>query len=272
MKTVNHHIEMRKKAFADHEFFTRLQRDEPLVRVLPFARELTFWVMGFQDALRINTALITDVALKRIARHHLSEDSGHDRWFLEDLLLIDGTVPDTDELFGRPHQTTREMTYSLLAESYRARVDIERIVLLMTYESSGQVFFPKIVEYFKRSGVESALKYFAQTHLDVEKNHEIVEQQMQDTLNAIELPELTRERCIRAVDRCYDAFSRLFDHLEKTIEEATPADTMRALVRGQQLKSLATVMGEPTGGIASLRRRGGVSPGSAAKHSGRVSP
>jgi hypothetical protein len=272
MKTVNHHIETRQKAFADHEFFARLRRDEPLVRVLPFARQLTFWVMGFQDALRINTELITDVALKRIARHHLSEDSGHDRWFLEDLLLIAGTLPDTDELFGRPHQTTRETTYCLLAESYRAQEDIERIVLLMTYESTGQVFFPAIVEYFKRSGIESALKYFAQTHLDVEKNHEIVEQQMQDTLNAIDLPELTRERCIRAVDRCYDAFLRLFDHLEKTIEDATPADTMRGLVRCQQLKSLATVTGEPTGGIASLRRSAGVSPGRAAQHRETVSP
>ncbi len=115
-----------------------------------------------------------------------------------------------------------------------------RMVLLITYESAAQVSFPKIVAYFTRSGIESALKYFGQTHLDVEKNHEIVEQQMQDTLNAIELPELTRERCMQAVDRCYDAFSRLFGHLEKTIEEAAPADTMRAPVRGQQLKSLGT--------------------------------
>jgi hypothetical protein len=271
MKTVNHHIDMRKMMFADHEFFARLERHEALARVLPFARELTFWVMGFQDALRINTALITDATLKRVARHHLSEDSGHDRWFLEDLLLLSGTVPDTDELFGRPHQTTREATYSLLAESYRAQEDIERIVLLMTYESTGQVFFPKIVEYFKRSGIESVLKYFAQTHLDVEKNHELVENQMQGTLNAIELPQLTRERCIQAVDRCYDAFSRLFDHLDEVIEKTPPADTMRALVRSEQLKSLATVMGQPAEDIASLRHRGIESPESAAKQSDWVS-
>ena len=222
MKAIYNHVAQCQVAFAKHPFFARLRRDEPLARVLPFARALTFWVMGFQDALRINTALITEPALKRIARHHLHEDSGHDRWFLDDLRLIDGSVPDIDELFGISLQVTREVTYSLLAESYRAKEDIERIALLITYESTGHVFFPEIVGYFKRAGIETSLKYFAQTHLDVETNHEIVEQQMQDILNAIKLPARTRTRCVESVNRCYAAFTRMFDHIEKTIRSDHP--------------------------------------------------
>jgi hypothetical protein len=225
VKDVISRIEQHQIAFSKHAFFERLHRQEPLDQILPFARALTFWVMGFQDALRINTGLITEPMLKRIARHHMSEDSGHDRWFLEDLRVIAGTIPNTEELFDKPHQATREVTYSLLAESYRAEADIERIVLLVTYESSGHVFFPNIVDYFKKCGIEPALKYFAQTHLDVEKNHEIVEQQMQDTLRGIELSPATRVRCNAAVDRCYAAFARLFDALEHTVQVASLAQT-----------------------------------------------
>jgi hypothetical protein len=239
MKKVLDYIDERQRNLHDHQFFGLIASGHPIEKVMPIVPALVFWVMSFQDALRINVHRIHDQQLKTVARHHLHEDAGHDLWYLNDLRKMTNMVPDAKELFGDAHRACREISYGLLAETYRSVDDAERIVLLLILESTGQVFFPHIVACFRQAGIEPALQYFAQTHLDVEKNHEIVEQKMHDMLSGLHLQESTRSRCIEAIDRCYDLFGALFDSLVHSIQFADP-DTVRNMRdRADQLRMAA---------------------------------
>lgn len=217
MKTVQNYIADQQLKFGLHPFFQRLDRNEPLRHVLPFASGLTFWAMVFQDVLRLNEEHVTDPEMKKIARHHRGEDSGHDKWFLNDLIKIEGSNPDIRALFGKQHKVTRDVSYALISEVYRAQSDYERIILILALESTGHIFFEKIASYFERFGVVQCLQYFSRTHIDVEKAHEVFEKQMEATLSAIELPAEVRERCLQLVDRAYKAFNEMFDFFEELI-------------------------------------------------------
>jgi hypothetical protein len=237
MKTVQDYIADQQLKFGLHPFFQRLEHNEPLRHVLPFASGLTFWVMVFQDVLRLNEAQVTDPELKKLARHHRGEDSGHDKWFLNDLIKIEGSNPDLRSLFGKQHRVTRDVSYALMSEVYRAQSDYERIVLLLTLESTGHIFFEKIASYFERLGVVHSLQYFSRTHIDVEKAHEMFEQQMEAMLAKIELPEEIRERCVQLVDRAYKAFGELFDSLEELIHVELDRPVTKTAPREQLLLS-----------------------------------
>ncbi len=176
--------------------------------------------MVFQDVLQINTRLIDDPLLAKIARHHLAEDSGHDRWFLNDLLAIDGKHPSVSELFSKNHKAIRYASYQLMSEIHREQTDKERIVLLLALESAGHVFFERIVDFFEKHKIYNSLKYFSRFHLDAEKSHEMFERELEETLAAIELPVSLRHKCIALVDRCYAAFVTIFDELDSTVEES----------------------------------------------------
>ena len=63
----------------------------------------------------------------------------------------------------------------------------------------------------KQVGYSSKLKYFSIHHLDVEKNHELFEQEMQNFLNSIHLSEDEEKRICKMVDRVYQAFTIMFD-------------------------------------------------------------
>jgi len=174
--------------------------------------------MAFQDVIRINEGLVHTPFLKRIARHHLAEDSGHDRWFLHDVETIEGEIPGVSWLFGNEHAVTRTASYSLVSEAYRANDDFERITLILALESAGHIFFERIAGYFEKQNVVSALQYFSRQHLDFEKNHELFEQEMMQVLLETVLPPETAQRHMRLVDRVYAAFFQIFDCVEENLQ------------------------------------------------------
>ncbi|MBN1203588.1 MAG: hypothetical protein JXB05_01520, partial [Myxococcaceae bacterium] len=77
MKVVLEHIATRQEVFAAHPFFEDLKQDRPVEQIMAFAPRLAFWVMTFQDVLRLNAHFITDPNLKRLAIQHRSEEVGH---------------------------------------------------------------------------------------------------------------------------------------------------------------------------------------------------
>jgi len=230
MKKIQAHIADQQLGFALHPLFARLRRNDPLREVLPFLSHLSFWVMAFQDVLRLNESRFHDPTLKKIARHHRSEDAGHDKWFLADLLKIEGQNPDMRALFSSQHAATRDATYALVSEVYRAGSDYERIVLLLSLESTGHIFFEAIAAYFERMGVTQSLQYFSRHHIDVEKSHEVFEHQMHAFLDTIVLPEGENASCCALVDRAYQAFTLMFDHFEnlcrKQASQPFPSETV----------------------------------------------
>lgn len=216
MNTIRTHIETRQRELTNHPFFEVLERLESLEEVGYFVPDLTFWVMSFQDVLRLNEERVTDPDLRKIARHHRLEDAGHDQWFLHDRNYIvgeDARHENINRLFGKETRATREAAYAIMAEVYGSHNEWLNIVLLLAVESTGHVFFEKVVSQIQKIGEDSNLKYFSSSHLQVELGHALFENEMERKLYASELPEDVRREAVKLVDRCYGAFGRMFDGL-----------------------------------------------------------
>lgn len=237
MRIVQSHIEDKQAAYACHPFFGRIRHDAPLREILPCTELLAFWTMAFQDALRLNAERVADPVLREIVRRHYLEEAGHDRWFLSDAAEIFGSPPDLVRLFGDGHGAAREATYELVAEVLRTTSDHERLLILLVFESTGHVFFEEIAAYFARAGIHHSLKYFAQHHLDVEKEHEVFEEEMAAFITAIKLSPEQRTSACAMVDRAYVAFHRMFDAMEVVAaRHAAQADASDGIVLEHRLR------------------------------------
>ena len=171
---------------------------------------------------RVSKTLI----LKKVARHHRLEDAGHEKWFLHDKKLM-AKITNNDSankdsvswLYSNDCQLTRDAAYAIMSEIYKAEDERVNIALLLTLESSGHVFFEKVVNQVKKTGLDSNLKYFSSSHLEVELAHALFEEEMEKQLFAIKLPIAVRREALKMVDRCYEAFNHMFDGLVIACEE-----------------------------------------------------
>jgi hypothetical protein len=213
MKQVEVHVAKRQAEFAQHRFFSEERLGFGLPDLMSVAPDLTFWVMAFQDILRLNAALTTDPQIRKIVRHHRAEDAGHERWFLDDLTTMQLPAPDVRWLFGKRHTPTRDAAYALMSEVYRTRDDRLRLVLVKTLESAGHVFFGSVAQVVERAGWSKFLKYFSFSHLEVEKNHEVFEQEIARYVSSLRFSPAMRADAKALVDRCYAAFGTMFDAL-----------------------------------------------------------
>jgi hypothetical protein len=239
MKLVEAHISKRQAEFSKHAFFSEQRAGTGLWGLLSFAPDLTFWVMAFQDILRLNASLTRDPQMRKIVRHHRAEDAGHDRWFLDDLAAMQIPAPDVRWLFGERHSPTRDAAYALVSEVYRTTDDRLRLVLVKTLESAGHVFFGRVAAVVERAGLTKILKYFSFSHLEVEKNHQVFEDEISRIVSGIKLPAKVRTEAKQLVDRCYAAFGTMFDAL-CGVNEARPVGRtaiQRALPPGTRVRT-----------------------------------
>ncbi|MGF2034630.1 MAG: hypothetical protein RMZ43_004760 [Nostoc sp. CmiVER01] len=211
MKTIDKYIIKKQIKLAKHPLFIQITKENSLENMRLLAQYLSFWVMSFQDIIRINEMQITDSKIHKIAHHHLVEDMGHEQWFLSDLQEMKVEEPNLKLLYSRDYVFTRDATYAIISEVFRASSDVERVALIMSLESTGRIFFQYTASLVKRVGYSSKLKYFSIHHLDIEKNHELFEQEMQKFLNSIHLSEDEEEKICGIVDRVYQAFTIMFD-------------------------------------------------------------
>lgn len=220
MKAIEAYIESKQQEFIQHPFFKKLEELQTLEEISFFVPELTFWAMTFQDILRINEEKVNDPYLKKVARHHRMEDAGHEKWFLQDKQylsnLSSGVLTPRDDvawLYSKDLQVTRDAAYSILAEIYKIDDEILNVVLLLTLESSGHIFFEKVASRVSAAGGDNDLKYFSSTHLEAEKAHAIFEEEMEKNLFERTLSVDTRRKALQMIDRCYVAFNNMFDGL-----------------------------------------------------------
>jgi hypothetical protein len=223
MKLVEAHVTKKQDEFTKHAFFTDEQLGGGTRGMLAYAPDLTFWVMAFQDILRLNARLTQDKEIRKIIRHHRAEDAGHDRWFLEDLAAMQMPAPDVRWLFGDRHSPTRDAAYALVSEVYRATDDRMRLVLVKTLESAGHVFFGRVAAAVERAGLTKSLKYFSFSHLEVEKNHQVFEEEIARYVSSIRLDAKARAEAKQLVDRCYVAFTTMFDAICEANMQKFPA-------------------------------------------------
>ncbi|MCP3099832.1 hypothetical protein LZ198_13235 [Myxococcus sp. K15C18031901] len=227
MKAVLQHIAVCEERFASHPFFSDLRQDRPLEQVMAFAPRLTFWVMTFQDVLRLNAHFVQDAHLKALATRHHAEEGGHDQWFEEDIAALTGGSLSIGSLYGKAHARTRDAAYAIISEVHRPLDDRLRIVLLWALESTSHVFFSRTAIISAAKGADDRLKYFSDHHMRAEAQHAMFEQQLAEELEAMVLAPELRAEALAMVDRIYAAFDTMFDglriHLEhERADEAPP--------------------------------------------------
>lgn len=222
MKTLEDYIENKQQEFVNHNFFKLLKELKSLEEISYFIPELTFWAMTFQDILRINEDKVQTPYLKKIARHHRLEDAGHEKWFLYDKKYIgnkiDNKYCNKDSitwLYSKDSQLIRDAAYAIMSEIYKATDERVNIALLLTLESSGHIFFEKVVNQVKKSGEDKNLKYFSSSHLEVEMAHALFEEEMEKKMHEMKITMEVRRESLKMIDRCYDAFNKMFDGLTK---------------------------------------------------------
>jgi len=203
-----------------HRFFHRLAGKEPdLRRAMSFAPAGTFWVMTFQDILRLNTELARDPAVAQILLQHRDEDSGHEQWFLEDLRTVFGDeITSIRWLFSDENRKVRDMSFALTAEVFRIEDDRLRMVFVEVLESAAGIFFGHISRFLQRSGHASRLKYLAGVHLDAEAGHEMHGDEHRRQLEEMVLAPELRVEAARMIERMFASFLRLADALAERMD------------------------------------------------------
>lgn len=218
MKEVLQHIAVREARFAAHPFFSDMRMDRPIEQVMAFAPRLTFWVMTFQDVLRLNAHFIQDAHLKALATRHHAEEGGHDQWFEDDISALTGGSLSIGSMYGRAHVKTRDAAYAIISEVYRPVDDRLRIVLLWALESTSHVFFGRTAVVSAAQGADERLKYFSDHHMQAEAQHAMFEQELAAELEAMQLSPEVRADALAMVDRIYAAFDTMFDGLRVNLE------------------------------------------------------
>jgi hypothetical protein len=213
-------IEVWSRRLEGHRFFQSLQRQEPdLRRAVAFAPTGTFWVMTFQDILRLNVALARDATIRRTLAQHQVEDSGHQEWFLEDLRTAFGDEPTRIRwLFSDANRKVRDLSLELASEVFRIADDRLRLVMVEVLEAAAGTFFGNISRFLSRSGHASKLKYLAGVHIDAEEGHELHGDEQRADLEAMELPPELCAEAERMVARMFEAFFRLADAFSEQAE------------------------------------------------------
>ncbi len=218
MKAVLQHIAECEARFASHPFFEDLRMDRPIEQVMAFAPRLTFWVMTFQDVLRLNAHFIQDAHLKALATRHHAEEGGHDQWFEEDIAALTGGSLSIGTMYGKAHVKTRDAAYAIISEVYRPVDDRLRIVLLWALESTSHVFFGRTAVISAAQGADDRLKYFSDHHMKAEEQHAMFEEELAAELGAMELSPEVRDDARAMVSRIYAAFDLMFDGLRVHLE------------------------------------------------------
>jgi hypothetical protein len=211
---------------ARHPFLQRLEKSSARAEhARQIAADLTFWIMIFQDVLRMNRARVEDPSLAEIAQHHLEEDAGHDTYFWQDVRQL-SAVRDPEWYFGPEHAATREVSLDILGEVFRARSDGARLALILALEGAGAEFFSRVVAYFERAGVSDGLWYFAAAHRRIEQSHSVFDEAA-EPLDRLALSGSDLEESLGVVLRVFQNFHRLSGALELRIAGGEGASERR---------------------------------------------
>ncbi|ACK67933.1 conserved hypothetical protein [Rippkaea orientalis PCC 8801] len=191
------------------------QRNNP-EKVNVFAPGVAFFVLTFQDILRITESKITHPELLMIAQYNRQEDLGHEQWFLQDLHQL-GINCDAFLLFGQEYFQTRDTSFEIISEIYQASDDRIRLVIPLALEAAGHVFFSRVHQLFYGTKYHTKLKYFSQEHFQIELNHTFRQEDINNMILSIELTDELYQEAMQVVDRVFTALSNMLCSLNHKI-------------------------------------------------------
>jgi hypothetical protein len=215
VRTLQRYIEAKQQQFARHPFFGRLEKLESLPQLRAVASSVAYWVLNYQDFLRLNEDRVEDPAVRKIVRAHRAEEAGHEKWFTDDLAVLNADQQmDARGLFGSNYTPARDATHALLAEVYRARGDAERLAMLLVCEATSAVFFEKMDAQLRLTGLNQGLKFFSGAHPEAERHHHAFDHGLESVMDTFTLAGQARTSAFALVDRAFAAFAQLHDGMD----------------------------------------------------------
>lgn len=180
---------------------------------------IAFFVLTFQDVLRVVAREVKTPLLAELAAIHLRGDAGHERWLLHDLRLL-GAEPALTSLFSASELRAREAGYEVVAEVLRGRNDCTRIAALLALECSSDAFFRRVVPQAERLVPEGGLLFFGQRHLDAEADHGVCEERTLEILRSVQVTRETLAATAATIERVFRAIELMADHTLERIMAA----------------------------------------------------
>jgi hypothetical protein len=222
MKPVLDSIEAMTRAFANLEYFRILEGPPQRSDVEIMARGLSFFVLSFQDMLRINANKVKDPAFAAIVSAQRNGDAGHDNWFLSDLKRL-GIEPNVRWLFGKSHERTRDTAYEIISELHSAPDDCSRVVVGLVLEATSSEYFSRVHHFFAGLGLVDGYRFFGREHWQAEQGHDPLEGATRAQHEAITLSESSRQHALATAARVFRSVSHMCDDLAARMLDARAA-------------------------------------------------
>lgn len=216
---VHNAIESRRFDFATHPFLKRLDASSDIDDVRVMAQSLTFYVLAFQDMLRISAHELRATQFAALAQTHYLEDKGHQLWFLDDLKKL-GVSVEVSQIFGARYDPVRDISYRLVSEVLRPSADAASVAVVLSLEAVGAEFFGRVIRLLTRAGFSERLSYFAPSHAEVESAHEVFEEGSQANLASLPLSAEDLSASLKAVDVTFEQMSLLGSVVLAKMDEA----------------------------------------------------
>ena len=197
--------------------------DIPVSAKLAVLPTMSFWVLGFGDAMALLRTSCGDTPLDEILRQHAEEDAEHWRWFVMDLETLAGrgigasSVADALlQQWGPVTEPVRACAWTL-HHLLRAHSDpVIRLGVLEACEHGFEAFMSCIRPVVKASGQYDDLRYLGAVHDDAEAGHALHE--LEDPFETVdwstrdigEIRRIVEEmyRRLDAMHTCYDVAIR----------------------------------------------------------------
>jgi cytokinin dehydrogenase len=212
MHAVTTEIALQRQSLAAHPFLRRLEGPGTFEQARAMIPRLGFFVLAFQDVLRLVHQRCTVREISELTKTHWDEDTGHDLWYLQDLERL-GIPFDIRWLFSEEHRLARDVGYGHVATAIDASDDRVRLAVALALEGVGAEFFGRMIGFLERLGRAADLRYFARSHQQVEAEHEVFESTSQARLAAIPLDGAVRDEAVDAVRATFARMRTLADDL-----------------------------------------------------------
>lgn len=220
MRKLRNVIVSHQRSVKGHRLFELLRTSSSVEPIARIARASAWFPMVFQDVLRLNVERVRGSGFERFAEFHQEEDAGHDRWFMDDLRVLGLEPPGFDELFSDAFRPIRDACYSVMAEVLRPQSGKQRIALLLALEPTGHVFFEQMSAAVDRVCPELPLRYFARSHLGVEKGHDLFTESTEADLDRIVLSDQERAESEAVAARIFQTFIDVWSYLADRGQES----------------------------------------------------
>jgi len=250
MKRALAYIEQKNAQFAQHPMFDFLKNEAiPAKQRLVFAPYMAHFVFSFMD---INRFVLRDLSSRneyqQLVNVHTDEDSHHWPWYLNDLkkLQMDkpGTLTEWLYFIWSDHGiASRMLTYDMVGLAKQA-TPLGKVMLVEVIEKTGNVFLAQTAAVIGEMNDQPDYLYFGQHHLNCESGHHMGTADIEQRLEAIELPEDELEKGMRLIDATYTLygnfltemlqFAQHHDHAELMAREGYPAGISQSSASYQQ--------------------------------------